>query len=264
MTVIATVIDNLAVSFGRSTREAIEQLGAIAIFFAQCMRAVPGAWMRFHIIMEQMMRMGVQSLPIIWIASTFVGFIAAWQVQYLASDIVPLSYLGAAVGKVIFTDLGPAFTALILAGRISAKLAAEIGTMRVTDQIDAMKCLALDPYRYLLAPRILSGFVMTPILMIFSFFFSIISAQFLAAIALDVNFYTFYNGVKMLFLVRDVMIGLVKGFVFGGVVSLTGCYFGFNTTGGAVGVGEATKKAVVSASVLIIIFNLIINQFLLR
>jgi phospholipid/cholesterol/gamma-HCH transport system permease protein len=258
------IFDDLAQSFGRGTREAIELLGGISMFFGRVVMAFGGAFRRYNVLLDQLMRVGVGSLPIVLLASTFVGFIAAWMVQNLCSDIIPLTYLGGAVARVVLTDLGPAFTALILAGRLSAKLAAEIGTMKVTEQLDAMECLQLDPYKYLLAPRLMSGLLMTPVLMIFSFFFSIMSAQILASLTIGLSSATFYHGVRILFRERDVMIGLIKGVVYGGVVTLTGCYYGYYTTGGAVGVGESTKKAVVAACVLILILNLILNQILMR
>ena len=257
------VLDEIAISFGAATRESIEQLGAITLFFWKIVQALPSTFKRFHLIVEQMMLLGVASMPIVLLASTFVGVISAWQVQYLFSSAIPLTYLGTVVGKAVFTELGPVLTALVITGRIGAKLAAELGTMRVTEQMDAMTCLSLDPYCYLLAPRMVAGVIMLPILTIMAAFFAIISAQLLAQFALGVSSATFYQGLKLLFRVQDVIILLVKSFVFGGVISLSGCYFGFLTKGGAVGVGNSTKRAVVAAMVLILVSNLIVVNVLL-
>lgn len=256
-------IDDVAVQFGTATRESIEQFGNITLFFFRIVRAVPSALKRFHLIVEQMMRLGVSSIPIILLSSMFVGAISVWQVQYLFADAVPLTYLGSAVGKAVFTELGPVLTALVVTGRIGAKLAAELGTMKVTEQIDAMTCLSLDPYCYLLAPRMIAGIIMLPVLTIFASFFAIISAQVLAEIALGLRSPIFYQGLKWLFRVQDVIICLLKAFVFGGVITLSGCYYGFLTKGGAVGVGKSTKKAVVAAMVLILVSNLIVINILL-
>ncbi|MBN1128190.1 MAG: ABC transporter permease [Chitinispirillaceae bacterium] len=258
-----TIIDQFAESVGVFTRESISQLGAISRFFLRIMRAFPSAFMRFHLVVEQMMVLGVKTLPIVVITSTFIGLVSAWQVKYLFSDVMPLTYLGAAVGKAVFTELGPVLTALVITGRVGAKLAAELGTMRVTEQIDAMTCLSLDPYCYLLAPRMLAGAIMVPMLTIFSAFFAIVSAQFLSQFVMDLHPATFYNSLKMLFRVQDAVICVTKGFVFGVFITLSGCYFGFLTTGGAVGVGESTKKAVVAAMVLILVSNLIVVNVLL-
>jgi phospholipid/cholesterol/gamma-HCH transport system permease protein len=257
------VIDELAVAFGSSTREAIEQFGAITIFLCRIIRAMPASFKRYHLIVEQMMLLGVTSIPIVFLTSMFVGAVSAWQVQYLFSNAIPLTYLGMAVGKAVFTEFGPVFTALIITGRIGAKLAAEIGTMRVSEQIDAMVCLSLDPYCYLLAPRLIAGFIMLPVLTIFMSLVAIVSAQLLAQFALGLSPATFYQGLKLLFRVQDVVICMVKAFVFGGSIALSGCYFGFLAKGGAVGVGKATKMAVVAAMVLIIVSNFIVVNLLL-
>jgi phospholipid/cholesterol/gamma-HCH transport system permease protein len=233
------------------------------LFFWKIIRALPASFKHFHLIVEQMMHLGVSSIPIILMSSVFVGAVSTWQVQYIFSSVIPLTYLGAAVGKAVFTELGPVFTALIVTGRICAKVAAELGTMRVTEQIDAMICLSLDPYTYLLAPRMVAGVFMLPILSIFSSAVAIISAQLLAQVALGLDGAIFYQGLKMLFRVQDVVICLVNSTVFGGVITLSGCYFGFLTTGGAVGVGVSTKNAVVAAMVLVLLSNLIVANILI-
>jgi len=257
------VLDDLAVSFGASMREAIEQLGAITIFFFKIMQAVPASVKRFHLITEQIMILGVTSIPIIFFTSMFVGFVSAWQVQYLFANALPMDYLGMAVGKAVFTELGPVFTALVITGRIGAKLAAELGTMRVTEQIDAMMCLSLDPFHYLLAPRMIAGVIVLPMLTVFMSLIAVVSAQVLSELAMNVSSATFYQGLKMLFRIEDIVICLVKAFVFGGVITLSGCYYGFLTKGGAVGVGKSTRMAVVAAMILIIMTNFIVVNVLL-
>lgn len=207
-----------------------------------------------------MLRVGLGSLPIVFVMAVVTGFIITWQFAYLSAGVVPLSYLGAAAGKACFTQMGPTFTALILAGRISAKLAAELGTMKVTEQLDAMQVLSLDVFYYLFSPRIMAGFIMTMILFVYSSLITILGSQLLATIAFDLSALTFYNGIKLLFKVQDVVILLVKGFVFGGILSSVGCYYGYITKGGAVGVGQSTKNAVVASCVLILAVDVIINQ----
>jgi phospholipid/cholesterol/gamma-HCH transport system permease protein len=260
---MSAALDKVAISFGSATRESIQQFGAIIRFFLRIMSAMPSSALRFHLIVEQMMNIGVKSIPVVLLTSVFVGAVSAWQVNYLMSGQFPLTYLGTAVGKAVFTEFGPVFTALVVTGRVGAKLAAELGTMRVSEQLDAMVCLSLDPYCYLLAPRMAAGIVMVPVLTIFSSFFAIISAQLLAQAAFGLDPSAFYKGLKLLFRVQDVVICMVKAFAFGTVITLCGCYFGFLTKGGAVGVGESTKKAVVAAMVLVIILNLIVVKILL-
>jgi phospholipid/cholesterol/gamma-HCH transport system permease protein len=257
------VLDDLADSFGSAVRGSIEQFGAICMFFLSALRAVPSSLRKSDLVFEQMVRIGVHSLSVVFLASVFIGAVSVWQAKYLIGDYFPKTYIGTALGKALFTDLGPVLMALVLTGRIGAKLAAELGTMKVTEQFDAMVCLSLNPFRYLLAPRILAGFLMTPFLIVFSFFFSVVSAQVLASTTLDINALSFYNAMRYLFRTQDVVIGLVKGFVFGGSIALSGCYYGYITRGGAVGVGESTKKAVVTACILILFFNVVINFILM-
>jgi phospholipid/cholesterol/gamma-HCH transport system permease protein len=255
--------DDIAIAFGASAREAVTQFGSICLFFLRSVASLPASFRKYHLIVEQMMRIGVNSVFIVFLTATFIGAVTVWQEKYIVGDIIPLTYLGMALGKALFTDLGPVLTALVLTGRIGAKLSAELGIMKVTEQIDAMECLSLDPYPYLLTPRILSGFLMTPVLMIFSFFFSILSAQMIAWFALDIQPATFYNSMRYMFRTNDVVIGIVKAFVFGGGIALSGCYFGFLTRGGAVGVGMATKSAVVAAATFILFSNVIVNLILM-
>jgi len=260
---MANVVDRVAISFGASAREALELVGSISIFYMKMIRALPASFRRFHLLTEQMMILGVQSIPIVLLTSFFVGAVSAWQVQYIFADAIPLTYLGAGVGKAVFTELGPVLTALVITGRIGAKLAAELGTMRVTEQVDAMVCLSLDPFVYLLAPRLVAACVMVPVLTIFAVSLAIVSAQVIAEVALGLSFAAFYKGVRLLFKTQDIVLCMVKAFMFGMVISLSGCYYGFYTRGGAVGVGTYTKKAVVAAMVLVLVTNLILVSVLL-
>ena len=256
-------LDETAVALGRATRESIEQLGGVARFFWRSAVHFPALLVRPDLLTEQMMVIGVGSLPIVVLIAAVTGFIVTWQFVYLTANAIPLTYLGTVVVKASFTAMGPTFAALILAGRISARLASELGNMKVTEQLDAMTCLSLDVHYYLFAPRILAALVMTTVLFVFASFVLIMSAQVLATLAFDLSPYTFYNGMRLLFKVQDAVILLVKGFVFGGILSVVGCYHGYLTTGGAVGVGESTKNAVVSASVLVLATDVVINQLMM-
>ncbi|MFP4014759.1 MAG: MlaE family ABC transporter permease [Chitinispirillaceae bacterium] len=260
---MAHILDRVADSFGSSTREAVERMGSITLFFLKMVQALPASFRRYHLLTEQMMLLGVASIPIVLLTSIFVGAVSAWQVQYIFGDAIPITYMGAGVAKAVFTELGPVLTALVITGRVGAKLAAELGTMKVTEQVDAMVCLSLDPYTFLLAPRLFASSVMVPVLTIFSVFIAIVSAQLLSQVALGLSFTAFYQGVRILFKVQDVVVCVAKSFVFGVVISLAGCYYGFYAKGGAVGVGASTKKAVVAAMVMVLISNLILVNVLL-
>lgn len=252
-------LDRIAELFGASTRESFERLGAISAMLLDVFRAK----FRFRVVMDQMVLVGISSLPIVMLAAVFTGFIATEQVRYLSGDLVGLEYLGMLVLRVTLSELGPTLIGLVLAGRISAKLAAEIGTMRVNEQIDAMICLSLDPISYIVAPRVITGFVMVPVLFIFGSIAAIVSAQMLATVAYGLHPYTFYNSTRFLFDIKNIYMGIIKSCIFGGLITLSGCYYGYYTTGGAVGVGASTRRAVVAASILILITNLIISQLMM-
>lgn len=252
----SSAFDSMAFSIGKFIVEGISEFGEMMSFLVMGLLGRP----KFSSVAEQLMIIGVRSLPIVFMASIFTGFIATWQVHYLAKDFMGLEYLGMMVVKVVMSELGPTLIGLVLAGRIGAKVAAEVGTMRVTEQLDAMTCLSLNPVKYIVSPRIIAAFVMTPIMFIYGSIMAIVASQLLASLAFDLSPWIFYNSMKLRFNMNDIYMGLVKSFVFGGITGLTGCFYGFTTTGGAAGVGASTRNAVVSASVMILAANLMISQ----
>jgi phospholipid/cholesterol/gamma-HCH transport system permease protein len=173
-----------------------------------------------------------------------------------------MRYLGTAVGKAVIIELGPVLTGLVVAGRVGASIAAELGTMKVTEQIDALETMALDPVRFLAVPRFIAGFIMLPVLTVFANFVAIMGALFVALFFIDITAYTFLNGVKLFFDLRDLFGGLLKSGIFGMIIAIVGCYHGFKTTGGAEGVGLSTTKAVVYSSVLILISDYVVAHIL--
>lgn len=247
---------------GRKTTLFFEDVGGISILIKNIILGLPGSFKRFHLIVEQMLYMGVNSLPLILVTSIFTGGVASVQAAYMFSDYVPMRYLGTAVGKSVIMELGPVLTALVVAGRVGASIAAELGTMKVTEQIDALETLALDPVKYLVTPRFVSGIIMLPVLTVFSDFIAILGGLLVSVVFLNVSSYTFLNGLKLFFHMRDLWAGLLKALVFGGIIALVGCYQGFKTEGGAEGVGRSTTRAVVLASVMILITDYILASFL--
>jgi phospholipid/cholesterol/gamma-HCH transport system permease protein len=247
---------------GKKTTLFFEDIGGFSILIKNILLSLPGSFKKFHLTVEQMLFMGVNSLPLILVTSIFTGGVASVQAAYMFSDYVPMRYLGTAVGKSVIMELGPVLTALVVAGRVGASIAAELGTMKVTEQIDALETLALDPVKYLVTPRFISGIIMLPILTIFSDFIAILGGLLVSVVFLNVSSYTFLNGLKLFFHMRDLWAGLLKAFVFGGIISLVGCYQGFKTEGGAEGVGRSTTRAVVLASVMILITDYILASFL--
>jgi phospholipid/cholesterol/gamma-HCH transport system permease protein len=164
-----------------------------------------------------------------------------------------MTYLGGAVGKAVVIELGPVLTALVIAGRVGASIAAELGTMKVTEQIDALEAMAIDPVRYLVMPRFVSGIIMLPVLTIFSNFIAILGGLAVSVWFLDLSTYSFLNSLKMFFDMHDLFGGLLKSVAFGAIIAIIGCYNGLQTSGGAEGVGKSTTRAVVVSSILILL-----------
>ena len=207
-------------------------------------------------------RIGIGSIPLVVVASAFTGMVASVQTAYQVRDYVPLDFLGAGVAKAIMIELGPVLTALIIAGRVGAGIAAELGTMRVTEQIDALEVMAIDPVRFLVLPRVLAGIIVVPLLTVLGEAVSIIGAAIVSATFLRISYSTFFHGIRLFFLPLDLWGGLAKSLVFGLVITLIGCHFGFNAERGAKGVGKATTLAVVFSSLLILMFDYILGTII--
>jgi phospholipid/cholesterol/gamma-HCH transport system permease protein len=212
----------------------------------------------------QMEEIGIGSIPLVLVTSLFVGAVAAVQAAYQFQDYVPMVFLGTVVGKSVILELGPVLTALVVGGRVSASIAAELGTMQVTEQIDAMEMLAIDPVRYLVLPRFVACLVMMPVLTTFADLLAIMGGMVVANIAIGVDYGTFSEGLRLFFYVDDVISGLLKAVAFGGIIALMGCFNGFRTHGGAQGVGRSTMHAVVSSCILILITNYFMATVLFR
>jgi phospholipid/cholesterol/gamma-HCH transport system permease protein len=198
------------------------------------------------------------------LTSLFVGAVTSIQTAYQAQAYLPMRYLGMIVTRSVVIELGPVLTALVVGGRVGASFAAELGTMRVTEQIDALEALAINPVRFLVVPRVAAAILMLPVLTIFADFIAIFGAWAVARTSLDVSTATFMEGVRLLFQIRDVFGGLVKAFVFGTIIALAGCFYGMKTEGGAEGVGLATTRAVVASSVSILIADYFLAEVIFR
>jgi len=236
----------------------------MAIMVLRLLATLPKLFSSMRLVLQQMLAMGVRSLPLVILTSAFTGAVSAWQAAYQFQNYVPMRYLGTAVGKAVIIELAPVLTALVVAGRVGASIAAEVGTMRVTEQIDALEVMGIDPNRYLILPRVVSGFIMMPILVMFANFIAILGALIVAVALVHLSSETFLNGVRMFMTASDVLAGLTKAAIFGIIISMIGCFYGFNAKGGAEGVGRATTGAVVTASVLILVSDYFVATVLFR
>lgn len=249
-------------NLGKRTVYFVYHTGAVFMMLGRALGYLSKIWQNRRLVLNQMLEIGVNSVPLVLFVGVFAGAVASVQTAYQLKGYISYNYLGAATSVAIFIELGPVLTALVIAGRVGASIAAEIGTMKVTEQIDALESLAIDPIRYLAMPRIFSGFVMIPILTILADFVGVMGAYLVAYINLNLAPEVFFGSVKDFFSILNVMSGLIKAFVFGGVTAIIGCYVGFNTTGGAEGVGQATIKAFVLSSALILLNDYILSVLL--
>ncbi|MDQ2670164.1 MAG: ABC transporter permease [Gemmatimonadota bacterium] len=218
-------------------------------------RALADARTWAPLLLPQMRRLGVDSIPIALFIAVFTGIVLALLSSYIFTGAVPLYFVGALVGKTIMMELGPVLTGMALAGRVGAAISAELGTMRVTEQVDALETLAYDPYSYLAVPRILAATLMFPVVTAFAVGIGVVSGWITAINLLDLSSHDFGRGLRLFYQSKDLWFGLVKSASFGTAVALMGVLQGLHTKGGAEGVGRATTRAVVLGCEAILVLD---------
>jgi phospholipid/cholesterol/gamma-HCH transport system permease protein len=206
-------------------------------------------------VVPQMRRLGVDSVPIALFIATFTGIVLSLLSKYIFTGAVPLYFVGALVGKTIMMELGPVLTGLALAGRVGANIAAELGTMRVTEQVDALETLAYNPRSYLVVPRVVAGMLMFPVVTALAVLVGVAAGWVTAINLLDLSTLEFVKGLKLFYRFKDIWFGLVKASSFGLAVTLAGCLMGLATRGGAEGVGRNTTRAVVIGCEAILVLD---------
>src|SRR5271165_6567658 len=211
------------------------------------------------VILREMVNIGYYSLPVVGLTAIFTGMVLALQSYTGFSRFNAESAVATVVVLSVTRELGPVIAGLMVAGRVGAAMAAEIGTMRVTDQIDALTTLSTDPFRYLVLPRLIAGLVTLPLLVFVADIIGVFGGYLVGVYKFGFNPEAYLNRTQQYLETNDVVSGLVKAAVFGFVIALMGCYHGYHSRGGAQGVGQATTYAVVSASILILVFNYLIT-----
>jgi len=234
--------------------------GRLSVFTAEALRHCVTPPLYPRLLMRQMMSIGYYSLPVVGLTALFTGMVLALQIYSGSSRFNAEGAVATIVVIGITRELGPVLTGLMVAGRVGAAMAAEIGTMRVTEQIDALTTLSTNPFKYLVAPRLIAGAVMLPLLVLVADIIGVMGGFLVGTEKLGFNSATYLNNTFEFLEQMDVVSGLVKASAFGFIVSLMGCYHGYNSRGGAQGVGAATTNAVVSASILILAANYIITE----
>ncbi|MEK6544771.1 MAG: ABC transporter permease [Elusimicrobiota bacterium] len=244
-------------------RDSVEATGEVALLLWDLVRSIFRDRFDVNLFMAQAARIGVDSLPVVSVTSLFVGMVLALQTGYSFKNVFnePL-FVGTVVGFSILKELGPVLTAIVVSGRIGASIAAELGTMKVTEQIDALYTLGTNPIRYLGVPRFLAAFLMLPVLTIYADCIGIMGGYLISITKLGIPSTVYWDDI-LNNIQTDVMIhGLLKTFAFAAIVATTACYMGFTTQGGAEGVGRATTRAVVVSMVLILISDYFVSALL--
>ena len=258
--ILFRLIQTFLASIGRSTLELLGAIGRITLFTADAVsHLLRPPWYPAE-LGQQLLRIGYFSLPVVGLTALFTGGALALQIyvgggRFNAETVVPSIV---AIG--IVRELGPVLGGLMVAGRVSSSIAAEIGTMRVTEQIDALTTLSTNPMKYLVLPRVLAATLAMPVLVLIADIIGVMGGYLVSTTRLDFNAGVYIRNTIDFLEVSDVTSGLVKAAVFGFLLALMGCYHGYNSGRGARGVGQATTNAVVSASILILAANYVLTE----
>ena len=226
----------------------------------------------FHDVVQQMDEIGVKSLGIVLLTGLFTGMVLALQSSVQLKTFGATMYIGNLVSASMIRELGPVLAGLMVAGRVGSGIAAQLGSMRVTEQIDALNTLGTDPIKKLVTPRVLAALIMVPVLTIINDFVGIVGGNIISSFMVGLPSGQYWrsvweqlgsDGFTLRYIPNDFVHGLSKPLVFGAIISITACYYGLRTTGGTEGVGHSTTKTVVTASILILVVDYFITQLLL-
>lgn len=250
---------------GRKILNMSQAAGEMLALFAETLYFIKEAPRNVPSIMRHMNEIGVGTLPIAMLLAFFVGMVLSLQT---GSELVAYGSqeaIGAIVGLSMVRELGPMMTSLLVAGRIGSAMAAEVGAMKVYEEIDALRTLEINPVRYLAMPRLIACVFAVPALVVFADFIGIVGGGMVAAVnpKINVPINVYYDNLVRALDYKEVLKGLLKATVFGGIIAQVGCYIGFKTTGGARGIGESTTRSVVISFVLIMIANYFLTRFMM-
>jgi len=255
---------NVLAALGRWVLEGFSQVGRLSFFVVESARGIGEVRIWWPRMMVEAWNIGAGSLFIVMLISAFAGAVTALQTGYQFTGSIPYYVVGTLVVSSIILELGPVLTALILAGRIGARYAAELGTMRVTEQIDALESLGRSPASHLVIPRVLAGLIMIPALTVLANLSGVLSGWISVKAVLPVTDADFIYGAQYYWRPWDAYYSIIKAFFFAGSITIIACYMGFNTQQGAEGVGRSTTTAVVTSSVLILVLDTVLTRLLLN
>ena len=240
----------------------LAEIGRVALFLKEGLAQGLSPTYYGRQVLELMWRIGYNSLPVVGLTAFFTGGALALQIYLGSSRFNAEGLVASIVALGITRELGPVLAGLMVAGRVGASIAAELGTMRVTEQIDALVTLSTNPFKYLVGPRLVAAVVTLPILVAIGDTIGIMGGYIIGTRSLGFNSYAYIKNTADFLHFDDVTSGLIKAAVFGFIIAVMGCYHGFNSRGGAQGVGRATTNAVVSAAILILAANFALTNLL--
>ncbi len=255
------MIANLTNTAGNLALQLLRFVGGMTMLAREMWYSI---WLRpFYpfLIIEQMYQIGVRSLSLVAATALSTGMVMALQFGYGLQKFGGKLYVPKVVALSLIRELGPVFTSLMLAGRVGAGITAEIGSMNVTQQIDAIRALGTSPIKKIVIPRVLACLIVLPLLTVLANFIGVLGGMFIGMSELGIDAQFFYQKAAYTVTLTDFSVGIAKTFFFAGFISIVGCYFGMNTTGGTQGVGIATTKSVVTASILIVISDFFLTKF---
>lgn len=250
-------------SIGRQVIHSAENSGRIMILLGRALYHLRQRPKTRHIL-EQMLHLGVDSLPIVLLTILFTGMVITLQTANGFIKYGAQSSVGGVVAVSMLRELAPVLTGVVVAGRVGAAIAAEIGSMKVTEQLDALRVMAVNPIQYLVVPRFLACIMMVPILVVFADVIGTLGGYVVATSYSGISPFTYLNSIRAFADVHDVICGLIKAMVFGGTIAIIGCYKGLTAEEGAAGVGRATTASVVSSIIIIFISNYFLSMILYR
>lgn len=246
---------------GNSVLNLLEVIGAFTLFTLATLRYIFARPFDFRNLMRQMGEIGVKSIPVGVVSSFFVGMVMALQLGGPMEKIIQgiSAFMGGGISLAMMRELAPVLTAVLLAGRVGSSIAAEVGTMKVTEQIDALTTLATNPIHYLSVPRFLAAVISLPLITVMAIVVGIFGGAIISYVSLDIPLNMYYDSAIQLLQIQDLLSGVGKTFFFGAEIALIACFTGFRAKGGAEGVGQATIQAVVFSFMMIIISDYFIT-----
>lgn len=248
---------------GHFTIDLLERSADFAMFSREAVIQTIRPPMRFRLVLYQTLRQGVGSFFIANLSSFFIGMVIVLQTGYQLSKFGAKGYVSGLALAALVREMIPVFVGLVVGARVAANIAAELGTMKVTEQINALQALAVDPVNYLVVPRILACLISLPVLGLYCLVTGYLGGMLVGAIVLGIHPTQYFYSSMDFIVFNDVLQAIFKTFVFGGIIAISGCYSGFRARGGAEGVGRATNESIVFSMIFVLLFDYIINQWFL-